>query len=83
MYHRLKPVLPVHTGTYDQQTLRRTPGIEMDTSLEYPLERILQNSIETSSPFQDLERTDFFKESNQNNKKQEQQNVKMMKEEET
>jgi NAD(P)H-quinone oxidoreductase subunit K len=43
--HRLKPVLPIHTGTYDQQTLRRTPGNEMGTSLESPFERILQNSI--------------------------------------
>jgi hypothetical protein len=45
MLHRLKPVLPIHTGTYDQQTLRRAPGNEMDTFLESPLERILQNSI--------------------------------------
>jgi len=45
MSHRLKPVLPIHTGTYDQEILRRTPGNDMDNSLEYPLERILQNSI--------------------------------------
>ena len=84
MYHRLKPVLPIHTGTYDQQTLRRTPGSEMDTSLESPLERILQNSIENAgAPFQDSLKTGFFKDWNQENKKQEQKSVKMMKEEET
>lgn len=82
--HRLKPVLPIHTGTYDQQTLRRTPGIEMDTSLEYPLERILQNSIEPSSTFQELEaRNILFKDWNQDVKqRQEQKSVQLMKEEE-
>jgi NAD(P)H-quinone oxidoreductase subunit K len=80
--HRLKPVLPIHTGTYDQQTLRRTPGIEMDTSLEYPLERILQNSIATSSPFQDSEGAGLFKDWNQSaQKNQEQKSIKLMKEE--
>nr|UPO65424.1 NADH dehydrogenase subunit K [Cosmarium impressulum] len=84
MSHRLKPVLPIHTGTYDQETLRRTPGNEMDTSLEYPLEKILQNSIAlptaslaTQSPFEEgsntfLESDDtLVKEWNSGNKKQE------------
>lgn len=47
--HRLIPVPAIHTGNYDQKTLRRTPGNEIDTSLELPLERILQSSFETSS----------------------------------
>lgn len=47
--HRLTPVPAVHTGNYDQKTIRRTPGNEIDTSLELPLERILQSSFETSS----------------------------------
>jgi len=47
--HRLIPVPAVHTGNYDQKTLRRTPGNEIDTSLELPLERILQSSFETAS----------------------------------
>jgi NAD(P)H-quinone oxidoreductase subunit K len=47
--HRLEPVPAIHTGNYDQKTLRRTPGNEIDTSLELPLERILQSSFETSS----------------------------------
>nr|UPO65721.1 NADH dehydrogenase subunit K [Euastrum ansatum] len=88
MSHRLKPVLPIHTGTYDQQTLRRTPGNEMDTSLEYPLEQILQNSIafptesleEMTSP--DSESTNLLKDRNQGNKKQE-KSIKLMIEEET
>jgi len=83
MSHRLKPVLPIHTGTYDQQTLRRTPGNDMDTSLESPLERILQNSIETSSPFTSSDRIDFLKDWNQGANRQEPKNVKLMKEEET
>ena len=90
MSHRLKPVLPIHTGTYDQQTLRRTPGNEMDTSLEYPLERILENSIarwspdrEPASSFQDLENNGFLQDRNQGTKTQENKNVNLMKEEET
>jgi len=85
MYHRLKLVLPIHTGTYDQQILRRTPGIEMDTSLATaPLERILQNSIENgNTSFKDSEGTNLFQDWNQENRKQEEKNVKMMKEEET
>jgi NAD(P)H-quinone oxidoreductase subunit K len=92
--HRLKPVLPIHTGTYDQETLRRTPGNEMDTSLEYPLEKILQNSIalptaslDTQSPFEEgsttfIESEDtFVKEWNSGNKKQEK--AKMMNEGDT
>ena len=76
MSHRFKPVLPIHTGTYDQQTLRRTPGNEIDTSLEYPLERILQNSFETSP-------TGFLKDWTDGTKKQEKRSLKLMKEEET
>ena len=90
MSHRLKPVLPIHTGTYDQQTLRRTPGNEMDTSLEYPLERILENSIarwspdrEPASSFQDLENNGLLQDRNQGTKTQENKNVNLMKEEET
>ena len=75
MSHRFKPVLPIHTGIYDQETLRRSPGNEMDTSLEYPLERILQNSIETSS-------TSFFDDWTQADKKSEKEVVKVIKEEE-
>jgi NAD(P)H-quinone oxidoreductase subunit K len=84
MFHRFKPVLPIHTGMYDQETLRRTPGNEMDTSLEYPLEKILQNSIalptaslDTQSPFEEgsttlIESEDtLIKEWNSGSKKQE------------
>lgn len=82
--HRLKPVLPIHTGTYDQQTLRRTPGIEMDTSLaNAPLERLLCRPIETSSPFPVSERAGFLKNRNQGAPAKEQKSVKLMKEEET
>ena len=86
MSHRLKPVLPIHTGTYDQQTLRRTPGIEMDTSLaNAPLERILPNSIENAGvPFQDSEgRQPFLKDWNQgpSGLKREEKSVKIIKEE--
>lgn len=94
MSHRLKPVLPIHTGTYDQETLRRTPGNDMDTSLEYPLEKILQNSIalptasiDTQSPFEERSSTfiesedTLVKEWNSGNKKQEK--AKMMNEGDT
>lgn len=91
MSHRLKPVLPVHTGTYDQQTLRRTPGNDMDSSLEYPLERILQNSIaptlESSGISASLGETSAFADSEVpslvGTKKPEKKNVKLMNEEET
>nr|YP_009256917.1 27 kDa subunit of NADH-ubiquinone oxidoreductase [Roya obtusa]ANI25935.1 27 kDa subunit of NADH-ubiquinone oxidoreductase [Roya obtusa] len=42
--HKFEPVAPIHTGKYDQEILRQAPGNEIDTSLELPLERILQNS---------------------------------------
>jgi NAD(P)H-quinone oxidoreductase subunit K len=96
MSHRLKPVLPIHTGTYDQQTLRRTPGNEMDTSLEYPLERILQNSIaaspgsletkislgETPSSLVDLDSINLVKDWNSGKKDIEKKNLKLKNEEE-
>jgi NAD(P)H-quinone oxidoreductase subunit K len=52
--HRLEPVPAIHTGIYDQKTIRRIPDNEIDMSLELPLERILQSSFETPlSPFAD------------------------------
>lgn len=90
MSHRLKPVLPIHTGTYDQQTLRRTPGNDMDSSLEYPLERILQNSIaptlESSGISSSLGETSSFADSEVSSlvgTKKAEKNVKLMNEEET
>lgn len=46
--HRFEPVPAVHTGNYDQKTLRQLPANEIDMSLELPLERILQSSFENS-----------------------------------
>lgn len=47
--HRLKPVPSVYTGKYDQELIRRAPDNEIDNSLDLPLERILQNSLEPFS----------------------------------
>jgi NAD(P)H-quinone oxidoreductase subunit K len=55
--HRLKPVPATHTGTYDQQTVRRAPANEIDSCLELPLERILPTSLQ-SSPTDLVDRLD-------------------------
>jgi NAD(P)H-quinone oxidoreductase subunit K len=79
--HHLKTVLPVHTGTYDQQILRRTPGSEINTSLEYPLERILQNSFETV-PTNLLQDWNNASKTLEINKKEEKKSLKLIKEKE-
>ncbi len=77
----MKTVLPVHTGTYDQQILRRTPASEINTSLEYPLERILQNSFETV-PTNLLQDWNNASKTLEINKKEEKKSLKFIKEKE-